>query len=211
MLLSHHEGGRTVEDAQALFEDVESKRSHDSPLPVFVSDNWDPFEIALLLTYGTLEEMPYSGVGRPPNPVLMPHPDLKYAQVCKKRKNSQIVKVIQRVVFGNEEEVRRLLGVDEEGCINTAYVERINLTTRNCLARFIRMGMNFSKDPEIHSLVLDFYQAWYNIVKPHKSLRIPCSNGIQRWKKRSPMMAEGRTDHIWTVKELLSFRVPVHS
>ncbi len=211
MLLSHHEGGRTVEDAQALFEDVESKRSHDSPLPVFVSDNWDPFEIALLLTYGTLEEMPYSGVGRPPNPVLMPHPDLKYAQVCKKRKNSQIVKVIQRVVFGNEEEVRRLLGVDEEGCINTAYVERINLTTRNCLARFIRMGMNFSKDPEIHSLVLDFYQAWYNIVKPHKSLRIPCSNGIRRWKKRTPMMAEGRTDHIWTVKELLSFRVPVHS
>ena len=136
-------------------------------MPVFVSDNWDPFEIALLLTYSTVEQVPYSGVGRPPDPVLVPHTELKYAQVCKKREKGRVVKVIQRVVFGNEEEVLKLLGADEDGCINTAYVERINLTTRNCLARFIRRGMNFSKDPEIHTLVLDFFQAWYNLVKPH--------------------------------------------
>lgn len=63
-----------------------------------------------------------------------------------------------------------LLGVDEDRCINTAYVERFNPTIRNCLARFIQKGVNFSKDLTIHIEVLDFLQAWYNLVKPHNSL-----------------------------------------
>jgi len=208
--LSHHEGGRTIEDAIALFNDVDAKRALDSPMPVITTDEWDAFETALVRVYGTLEQPPYSGRGRPPHPIWIPHEALKYAQVCKKRQNGRLVEVVQRVVFGDEKEVLQLLGADENGCINTAYIERLNLTIRNCLARFIRKGMNFSKDPTIHTQVLDILQAWYNLVKPHKSLRLPCLDGKRRWTNRTPMMAEGKTDHIWTMKDLLSFRIPVH-
>jgi len=177
---------------------------------MFTSDNWDPFEVALVEIFGTLERPPYKGRGRPHDPVWVPHGNLKYAQVCKRRKNGRVVDVVQRVVFGDEEEVLEILGADDDRCINTAYVERFNLTTRTCLARFVRKGMNFSKDLTIHSRVMDLYQAWYNLVKPHRSLSVRCDNGKRKWTNRTPMMAEGRTDHVWTLKELLSFRIPVH-
>ena len=95
-----------------LFSDIEKRRTIYSPIPVFTSDNWDPFEEGLLNVYGFLE-MPYHcGIGRKPNPVLVPYPDLKYAKVCKKRKNGRIIEVIQRIVYGNPVEVMRLLGPD---------------------------------------------------------------------------------------------------
>ena len=171
LFLSHCEGKRTAEDCTRLFSDIEKRRAIDSPIPVFTSDNWDPFEEGLLNVYGFIEMPHYCGIGRKPNPVLVPYPNLKYAKVCKKRKKGRIIEVIQRIVYGNPEEIMRLLGVDYGGKINTAYIERINLTIRNSLARFVRKSMNCSKILRRHTHALDFFQAWYNFVKPHKSLR----------------------------------------
>ena len=192
-----------------LFSDIEKRRTIYSPIPVFTSDNWDPFEEGLLNVYGFLEMPCYCGIGRKPNPVLVPYPDLKYAKVCKKRKNGRIIEVIQRIVYGNPEEVMRLLGVDYGGKINTAYIERINLTIRNSLARFVRKSMNCSKILRRHTHALDFFQAWYNFVKPHKSLRLEVNQGRKRWMQRTPAMVEELVDHVWTIKELMTFRVPI--
>lgn len=84
---------------------------------------------------------------------------MKYAQICKNRLNGRVIEVVQRVVYGRQDEVLRLLDADEGGRINTSYVERLNLTIRNSSARFIRKGMNYSKDAEIHSKAIDFFQA----------------------------------------------------
>jgi hypothetical protein len=54
---------------------------------------------------------------------LVPYPNLKYAKVCKKRKNGRIIEVVQRIVYGDPNVVRKLLGVDSGGKINTAYIE----------------------------------------------------------------------------------------
>ena len=121
----------------------------------------------------------------------------------------RVVEVLRRVVFGDPDEVMESLGVDSGGKINTAYIERLNLTIRNSLARFVRRGMNCSKDLKIHSHAIDFFQAWYNLVKPHQSLRIEINEGRKRWTQRTPAMAEGLTDHVWSLKELLTFRVPI--
>ena len=134
---------------------------------------------------------------------------MKYAQVCKKRQKRRVVEVVQRVVFGDPDEVLSLLGADSGGTINTAYIERMNLTFRNSLARFIRKTMNTSKKMKMHSRAIDFFQAWYNFVKPHKSLRILINDGKRKWKQRTPMMAEGLTDHVWTLDKLLTFKVPL--
>ena len=116
--------------------------------------------------------------------------------------------MVQRIVYGNPREVMRLLGVDSGGKINTAYIERINLTIRNSLARFVRKSMNCSKILGRHTHALDFFQAWYNFIKPHKSLRLEVNQGRKRWMQRTPAMAEGLVDHIWTIKELMTSRVP---
>jgi len=209
LFLSHHEGDRTTDAAIDLFQDVERRRSIHSPIPVFTSDNWDSFEEGLINVYGILETPAYQGKGRKPLPVLLPYPNLKYAQVCKHKENGKIIEVVQRVVFGEPEDVLRSLGADAGGKINTAYIERFNLTIRNSLARFIRRGMNSSKDLEMHTHVIDFFQAWYNFVKPHNSLRVDVNLGRKRWLQRTPAMAEEITDHVWSLKELLTFRVPI--
>lgn len=209
LFLSHHDGNRDTEDVITLFKDIERRRSISSPIPVFISDNWTPFVEGLINVYGTLEQTPYKGIGRKPLPRLNPYEDLKYAQVCKKRVKGRVVEVVQRVVYGDVDEVLSILGADSGGCINTSYVERINLTIRNSLARFIRRGMNCSKNIQMHSRAIDFFQAWYNFVKPHKSLRIEINSGNRRWREMTPVMAEKLTDHIWTLGELMSFRIPI--
>jgi len=209
LFISHHEGGRSTDDATELLNDLESKRSNTSPIPLFTSDDWDPFELGLLNVYGSLEQPPYCGIGRKPHPILVPPEDLRYAQVIKKIAKGQVVEELRRVVFGDADEILRLFGADSGGCINTAYIERINLTIRNSLARFIRKGMNYSKDALMHSRAIDLFKAWYNFVKPHKSLRLKVICGNKRWLQRTPAVAQKLTDHIWTLKELLTFRVPV--
>ena len=164
--------------------------------------------MGLLNVYGSLEQPPNCGIGRKPLPILLPPEDLKYALGCKKVAKGYVVEVCHRVVYGDVEEILRLFGADLGGCINTSYIERINLTIRNSLARFIRKGMNYSKSALMHSRAIDFFQAWYNFVKPHKSLRSMVNRGNKRWLQRTPAVAQKLTDHIWTLKEVVSYNRP---
>lgn len=209
LLIGHVEGPRDSDTAELLFTDIERKRDANTPLPVFTSDNWDPFAEGLLRVHGVIVQPEYQGIGRPPKPQIVPRPDLKYAQVVKKRKKDQIVESVKRVVYGDEKEVWGDLGVKEDGVLSTSYVERLNLTIRNSLARFVRKGMNFSKNKNVHTRVVDFFQAWYNFCKPHDSLKLPFNDTKRKWTKRTPAMAEGITDHVWSFRELLTFRVPI--
>ena len=69
------------------------------------------------------------------------------------------------------------------------------------------MGFSKEKMPFVESLNL--YSAIYHFVKPHGGLKLEAeiSESQRRWIYRTPMMAAGITDHIWTVEELLTFRV----
>ncbi len=209
MFLFHHEGKRSTEDAIELFDEVEKMRSTSSPIPVFSSDDWDAFEEGLINVYGKIELPQYKGIGRRPLPKLVPLDDLKYVKVLKKKIKNYVVGTLQSIIFGDPEEIFEMLGANSDSYIGTSYVERINLTIRTSLARFIRKGMNFSKTIKMHQKAFDFFQAWYNFIKPHKSLKLKIDSGNRKWFQRTPAMAEGITDHMWNLKELLTYRVPV--
>lgn len=211
LFISHQEYLRDADTAERLFLDIEKRRDINTAIPAFTSDEWNAFKEGLIRVYSTVETLPYQGRGRYPKPHFIPYSNLMYAQVKKKRKRNRIVEVIQRVVIGDEEEVLKALGVDKDGVINTAYIERFNLTIRNSLARFVRNAMNFSKDIELHRCTIDFFQVWYNFVKPHKSLRRAIDHPLKKWEKRTPAMAANLTDHVWSLKEILTFRVPIQS
>lgn len=101
--------------------------------------------------------------------------------------------------------------------INTYGVERNNLTVRQHARRMGRKVNAFSKDQDYLESQLTLAFAYYHFVVPHRSLRqrlphpIPTKghNGSpKKWKPVTPAMAAGLTNHVWTMDELLSFRVP---
>ena len=51
----------------------------------------------------------------------------------------------------------------------------------------------------------------YNFCTYHRSLRVAIHlpGGRRHWVPRTPAIAAGITDHLWTVEELLSFQVPL--
>jgi len=79
--------------------------------------------------------------------------------------------------------------------VSTSYVERQNLTMRMCMRRFTRLTNGFSKKLENHILALALYFMYYNFARPHKSLANPYP--------RTPAMASGLTNHVWTIEELI--------
>ena len=77
--------------------------------------------------------------------------------------------------------------------ISTSYVERQNLTMRMGMRRFTRLTNAFSKKVEnlAHAVSLHFMH--YNFCRVHMSL-----------KGRTPAMAAGISDHVWTIEEMVS-------
>ena len=123
-----------------------------------------------------------------------------------------MIKVTRSVIFGKrrpvEAQAASLKRADgKEGQINTAYIERDNLTLRQELRRLSRKTLGFSKNRRELQHALDFIDAHANFVKPHGSLRLRApSEGNRRWVHRTPVMAAGICGHIWTLEELLCYK-----
>jgi hypothetical protein len=154
---------------------------------------------------------PTRGRGRPrhkPKRILDPH--LCYAQVDKRREGGRVVEVRRRIIFGTAEEMATIITAD--GCgstINTAYVERNNLSMRQNVGRLLRKTLSFSKSEYYLQRHIELEDAIYNFVKPHLSLRRRLQSHKhhgRKWEPRTPAMAAGLTDHIWSIEELLEFQ-----
>jgi len=162
--------------------------------PAISSDGNDSYPEAMLETWG--RSPAYSGRGRPPTR-KQPQPGWKCLQVTKHRSGGKSIRVTHRVVYGDPKEVPELMG------LNTAYVERTNLTSRQMNGRMVRKTLSFSKDESILEASCALEDAVYNLTRPNKSLRVEVEDDQRRWVPRSPAMAAGLTDHIWTIKELM--------
>jgi len=134
-------------------------------------------------------------------------PDLRYAQVDKHREGGRVVEVCRRIIFGSAEVITEILG-DKQ--INTSYVERDNLTSRQSNGRLIRKTLSYSKKNYYLQRHLDLEDAVFNFVRPHQALRLILPRPIpgRKWHQRTPAMAAGLTDHKWTLEELLLYRIP---
>ena len=125
----------------------------------------------------------------------------------KQREQGRVVEVRRRIILGAREIITEVLGGPQ---INTAYVERDNLTSRQSNGRLVRQTLSHSKQSSFLRRHLELEDAVFNFVRPHQALRIavPQPTPGRRWQQRSPAMAAGLTDHIWSLEELLSYRVP---
>jgi hypothetical protein len=186
-------GKDELEVARALMAQLRA-RGHPEQPPAIATDGKGSYREALVETWGEVPE--YAGTGRPPT-LKQAQPDWQYMQVIKHRAGYRLTGITIKVVYGDPEAVLDLLGE------HTAYVERTHLTSRHMNARLVRKTLSFSKQREM----LEASCAWedwvYNLTRSVKTLRLEANDGQRRWCPRSPAMAAGLTDHIWTVKELL--------
>jgi IS1 family transposase/transposase-like protein len=199
-------GPRTLDTAKEV---VAVTKARVAGIPAFFSDGFTCYLAALIAAFHVVTTFARTGKrGRPRKPVCEPHPDLVYAQLVKQKKQGKLLTLSTRVVLGAERLTH--LGLT----ISTALVERVNLTLRQALAPLARKTSSFCKDRERMRQRVVFFQAFYNVARPHMSLRRPlpmCERTRQgairpRWRERTPAMAAGLTDHVWTFRELLTVK-----
>jgi hypothetical protein len=140
---------------------------------------------------------------------------LLYAQVVKHMRRRRLVEVKRHVVLGTQAMVDQVLST----CgwqINTSMVERLNLSLRQRVSAIRRRSATSCKSATGLAQPLIVFQVYHNFVLPHASLRQPLAEPIspnrtgsaRTWRPRTPAMAAGLTDHVWSLKEVLLYRVP---
>jgi IS1 family transposase len=195
-------GPRTQDTAAALIAQVVARAQE---LPLFLTDGWKASPAALLQVVGVVYRPRRRGkVGRKPNPRLVTPKNLCYAQGVQVRdKAAHGVEVSRRVVFGGPRRFGTPLRLRHLGeTIQTAFMERWYGTLRGLVAPLRRRTRCLSWSHARHRGKVWLMVSLSNFVMPHKSLR-------QGRPSRTPAMARGLTDHVWSYGE--DIWLPVHT
>jgi IS1 family transposase len=207
-------GSRTLAMAQRVVHHVTEMLARDC-VPLCLTDGLKDYATALLTHFGQWRHPERRHATGPiPKPRWMPLPALLYAQVVKSYRRRRLVGVTHRVVFGTQLAIEQVLAA----CgwtINTAFIERLNLDIRQRVAAVGRRVNTLCRGEESLRDQLVLFQTYHNFVVPHTSLRQPlpvteATNGgsAKVWRPCTPAMAAGLTDHVWSLKEVLCYRVP---
>jgi IS1 family transposase/transposase-like protein len=215
LLLAIEVGERTLTMAQGLVHRVTQVLASDC-VPLFLTDGFKAYLTAVLTHYGhwVPRSRPWAK-GPIPKPRWLPLPQLHYAQVIKQTRRRRLVAVSSRVVFGTLAGVKQVLAA-LGWQINTAFVERVNLSLRQHVAAVGRRVATLCKGEAGLRQQLAVYHAYYNFCLPHVSLRLPLPQpaptkgrgSVKRWRPCTPAMAVGLTEQVWTLREVVLFRVP---
>jgi IS1 family transposase len=183
-------------------------------LPLFTSDGLNLYFYALTAHFG--QWLALARRGRIVRQWQV-EPSLIYGQVKKSYRRRKLVRVSQVMRLGTEAALKGALqGLGLSGRLNTAFIERVNLTVRHGVAALARRTWATSQQASQLLAHVEWWRAYYHFVRPHESLRValvqPRERGgtrtAQRYRQRTPAMAAGRTTHQWTAREVLSYPLP---
>jgi IS1 family transposase len=194
-------GARTGENSNAIVAKV-SQQLGGKPPELMTSDEYAPYTTAIETTFSKPEPAPRER--KPGRPRILPErrlrDDVTYATVHKHRENNHVVAIEQRLIFGAPERLEEVLGASTVSHrVNTSFVERHNATDRGRNARKVRKTYRFSKDWQVHEAMTYLTMYSYNFCWSVRTLRV--RDEEQRWRERSPALAAGLTDHVWTWRE----------
>jgi IS1 family transposase len=215
LLLVIDVGTRTLAMAQRVLHQVPGA-SPRTALPSFSVMASKAYLPALLAHFGFwVHPERQQATGPSPKPRWMPRPELLYAQGIKTTRRRRLVRVTHRVVFGTRAAVEQVLAACDWQ-INTSFVERLNLTIRQHVAAIGRRVNTLCKGEDGLRQQVVLFQVYDNFVLPHASLRqarpqplmTNGSGSAKLWRPWTPAMAARLTDHVWTLRAVLLFRVP---
>jgi transposase-like protein len=131
-------------------------------------------------------------------------PDLCIATVIKHTKKKRVVEITRKVTRGTSEKAKELLALTK-GCVefNTAYIERLNGTVRERLAPLTRKCRHAAVRVATLEMGMYLIGCTYNFCFPHQEL----SKSTHFGRPTTPAMAAALTDHIWSIQEVLWYKV----
>ena len=197
-------GARSIENAEEVVTAAKDRTDGASPR-LMTSDEYPAYASAIEAAFGEPVAEPPSGPGRRP---ILPERRLPegstYATVHKEREDDRVVAIERRLIFGTERGLEEALGASlVSQAVNTSFVERQHGTDRGRNARKSRKTYRFSKDWRVHEAMTYFTLYRYNFCWVVRTLRQRDDDG--RWRRRTPAMAAGLSDHIWSPREWVSF------
>lgn len=141
------------------------------------------------------------GVGRA---CLLVWPQLHIGTVIKRTEKKRVVEITRQMAHGLLSQAVQLLEGSRGGTVlNTAFIERLNGTFRERLASLTRKSRHAARRLKALETGMYLIGCTYNFCFPHhelsktKHIGSPCT----------PAMAAGLTDHVWSLGELLSYRI----
>jgi transposase-like protein len=142
-------------------------------------------------------------------PRLVVEAGLLIGQVVKRYSGRRLTAALRRVVRGSLEAIQAVLRRKGTGtAINTSYIERLNATFRASLTGLVRRGRALLRQEKRMQAGVYLVGCAYNFCWEHDSLRTTGPPGAGRkWLGRTPAMAAALTDHVWSLAELLGWRV----
>lgn len=170
---------------------------------LFCTDGWIAYVPQIRAVFREKVRGPFGG-----RPRLQEWPRIWIAQAIKQSEQGKLLGVERRVIQGSEAEIAGMLERTQGGrVINTAFIERLNATFRQCLATLARRSRAIARKSETLEAAMNLVGTIYNFCCEHESLRLPGLIGGHKWLGRTPAMAAGISEHRWSIKELLSYRV----
>ena len=139
------------------------------------------------------DRQPTGKRGRPP---LVVWADLHIVQVVKHRVGRRLVSITRQLAHGSLEQAEAIMQATqvELGCINTAYIERLNATLRTWMPALARRTRTPSGARDRLEAALFWTGCVYNFCHVHATLA------------GTPAMAADLTDHVWSIEELIRYR-----
>ena len=200
-------GPRTLDMAYAVVHELRTRMQVGSALPVFSSDGLRLYFHALTAHLGYWL-VPDGGRKR----LWQLAADFIYAQVKKLQRRRRLVKVERIMLCGSFEALAsRLKAAGLSGRLNTAFVERLNLTLRQGVALLTRRTWGAAEQTSELALDVPWWRAYYHFARYHEALRVEQvasqprrgNRAARRYRSQTPAMAAGLTSRRGTVLELI--------
>ncbi len=183
-------------------------------LPLFTSDGLNLYFYALTAHFGDWLQVRRRGRYVRQWQVAA---GLIYGQVKKCYQRRKLVRVTHLMRLGTQADlIVALQRLGFSGRLNTAFIERVNLTVRHGVSALARRTWATAQQTPQLLAYLEWWRTYYHFVRPHQSLRValvhPRERGgnlaAQRYRHRTPAMAAGRTHRRWTTREVLTCPLP---
>lgn len=130
--------------------------------------------------------------------------ELHIGTIIKRTEKKRVVEITRRMAHGLIEQAEQLLLLSRGGMVlNTAFIERLNGTFRERLACLTRKSRHAARRLRALERGMYLIGCTYNFCFPHHELSKPSHVG----SPCTPAMAAGLSDHVWSICELLSYRI----
>lgn len=192
-----HVGRRFVKDAYSFVHRLK-QRLAKKHVPVFASDGLRHYFSALTAHFGHYVA-PQPGKRAPRWQI---DTCLLFGMLCKIKVHRKLKDVYTRIRCGTHAAwLRQLKSLGFSGKIQTAYIERSNLTVRAMSAMMARRTWPLARSVETLATNLEWMRCYYHFCRPHLSLVTAAH------PKCTPAIAAGLACSVWSVERVLRYRL----